>query len=182
LLYHTIHQMRIVSFIYTTHTHVDLFRLKPLYALSTLTARTTIGMAILAYSWYYVLDILSPSPSIVSILEPAFFIPFLAGTFLLPPLGIHKLLQEEKGRLQGENALHFKAACAELHHRSEAGDYGQMDGVGKAIDVLMKEQSVLDKIPTWPWQSETLRWVGTTLMLPIILVLATHELQHFLGF
>jgi len=97
-------------------------------------------------------------------------------------VGIHKLLLQEKGQLQGENTLHFKAACAELHNRSEARDYGQMDGVGKAIDGLMKEQSVIDKIPTWPWQSDTLRWVGTTLLLPIVLVLATHELQHFLGF
>lgn len=179
LFYHTVHQMRIISRIYSTYTHVDLFQLGPLHAFSTLAARIAISIAIMTYAWIYAF---SGSANISDTLTPALAIPLLFATFILPLMGIHRILQQEKGKLQSENALHLKAALAELHHRREAGDYGQIDGVSKAIDALTKEQSLLDKISTWPWQPETVRWVGTALLLPVILTLATRVLQRFLGF
>ena len=42
-LYHTIHQFRVISRIYTRHTRVRLLHLGPLYAFSRVTQQTTIG-------------------------------------------------------------------------------------------------------------------------------------------
>jgi hypothetical protein len=91
-------------------------------------------------------------------------------------------LQEEKARVQSENSLHLKATIQELHNRREAGEYEQMDGIGRAIDSLVKEQTLLNEIPTWPWQPETVRWVATAILAPVFLALVTQIAQRLLGF
>lgn len=178
LIYHTFHQLRMVSWIYTECKQVDLFQLSPLHALSTFTARVSITIGALTYAWIYVF---STSGDILGILTPIVAVPLLFATFIVPLLGIHNILREEKTLLQSENALHLKAAIRELHLRREAGEYGQMDGVGKAIDALVKEQTLLKEIPTWPWQPDTARWVATALLTPIILALVTRLVQRLLG-
>lgn len=175
LVYHTIHQLRVVSRIYARCTHVDLFQLSPLYAFSALAARIAIGIALVTSAWIYAIS-LGASDNVVYLLTPIFAIPLLVATFILPLTGIHRILQHEKRRLQSENALHIKATIAELHRRTDASEYGQMDGINKAMDSLVKEQGVLEKISTWPWQPETVRWVGTALLLPIILAVITRLL------
>ena len=175
LIYHTIHQLRMVSRIYAKCLQVDLFQLGPLYAFSSLAGRIAIGIALMTSAWIYAIS-LGRSDNVVYLLAPFVAIPLLVVTFILPLTGIHGILQQEKRRLQGENSLHIKATIQELHRRAETGEYGQMDGVNKAMDSLVKEQTVLDKIPTWPWQPETIRWVGTALLLPIILAVVTRLL------
>ncbi len=179
IVYHTIHQMRMISRIYSKCKQIDLFQLSPLYAFSTLAARISIAIAVMTYAWIYAFSV---SGDIVSTLTPLFAIPLLFATFILPLLGIHTLLQEEKRRLQSENALHLKAAIKELHRRREAGEYEKMDGVGKAIDSLVKEQTLLKEIPTWPWHPDTVRWVATALLAPVVFTLVTRFAQRLLGF
>jgi hypothetical protein len=49
MVYHTLHQLRMVSAIYTQHTRINVFEQGPLYVLSGLTARTAIGISIVTY-------------------------------------------------------------------------------------------------------------------------------------
>ena len=179
IVYHTIHQMRMVSRIYGKCKQIDLFQLGPLYAFSTLAARIAMSMAVMTYAWLYAF---SDSGDIVSSLTPVLAIPLLSATFILPLLSAHTILQAEKTRLQGETSLHLKAAIKELHRRREAGEYGQMDGVGTAIDSLVKEQTLLKEIATWPWHPETVRWVATVILGPVLLALITNLVQRLLGF
>jgi hypothetical protein len=51
-IYHTLHQLRLVSTIYTRHTRINLFQQGPLYAFSSLTARTAIGIGLPTYVWF----------------------------------------------------------------------------------------------------------------------------------
>jgi hypothetical protein len=46
-VYHTVHQLRLVSQIYSQWTRVNLFQLGPLHAFSQLTARTALGIIVL---------------------------------------------------------------------------------------------------------------------------------------
>jgi len=179
IIYHTIHQMRMISRIYSKCKQIDLFHLSPLYAFSTLAARVSISLAVMTYAWIYAF---SGSGDIVGIVTPVVVVPLLFATFILPLQGIHSLLQEEKTKLQSENAQQLRASIRELHRRSEAGDYGQIDGVGKAMDGLMKEQTLLKEIPTWPWHPDTVRWVATALLAPVVLGLVTRLAQRLLGF
>src|SRR5262245_31869019 len=50
-IYHTIHQLRTVSMIYTELTKVDLFKQGPLHAFARLAAYTTIIWVIPTYFW-----------------------------------------------------------------------------------------------------------------------------------
>ena len=181
IVYHAIHQMRMVSRIYGKCKQVDLFQLGPLYAFSTLAARIAITMAVMTYGWLYAFSV-SDAGDVVNTLTPLLAIPLLAATFILPLLGAHTILQAEKTRLQNETALHLKAAIEELHRRREAGEYGQMDGVGTAIDSLLKEQTLVKGMATWPWQPETVRWVATVILGPVILALVTSLARRLLGF
>ncbi|MGB3904337.1 MAG: hypothetical protein WBB22_05395 [Anaerolineae bacterium] len=47
--YHTIHQLRLINRIHTKHTRVDLFRMRPLYAFSRLTALTAASLTFTLY-------------------------------------------------------------------------------------------------------------------------------------
>ena len=101
-------------------------------------------------------------------------------TFAWPFLGVHRLLVEEKERLLGEASLRFEAAMVELHQRVDSGNLREMDDVYKAIAGLEIEQKTIDGIPTWPWQIETVRWLVTALVLPLVLWAIQYVLQRVL--
>lgn len=178
-VYHTIHQLRVVNRIYTQHTRINLFRLRPLYAFSSIAAITAVTLAIATYGWTALNpDNLSDPISIAVIL----LITILAlAVFAWPLLGIHRLLSEEKGRLQDECSDRLEDAIAELHRRMDSGDLEGMDTLNLAMASLVIEKEALDAIPTWPWQPETLRLVITALALPLGLWIIQYVLQLVLG-
>ncbi len=179
--YHTIHQLGVINRIYTRYTHIDLFRLRPLYAFSSITALTAVMLALAAYGW----NALNPEGlqdlNLVTI-GILFLITALAlAAFVWPLLGIHRLLAEEKGRLLDECALRLEAAIAELHERMDSGELEGIDRLNLAMSSLEIEQQALDRIPTWPWQPETPRLLVTALALPLGLWLLQYVLQLLLG-
>ena len=180
LIYHSIRQLRLISRIYTTRTRIDLFHLGPLYAFSKLSARTAIGFGLITYAWVTV-NAEATGENAVYLIEPLVFTVIVILIFILPLLGIHRLLQEEKERLMNEAAQHLKGAIAELHRRREAGEFGEIGGINNAIDGILKERSVLDKIPTWPWQPGTVRGLGAALLLPMV-IWGVQRLLERLGF
>ena len=56
-----------------------------------------------------------------------------------------------------------------------------MMDLNMAIASLEIEQKALSRIPTWPWQPETVRLLATALLLPLVLLLAQVILQFFAG-
>ena len=182
IAYHTIHQLRMVSRIYSDYTRINLFQSLPLYAFSNLTARTAIGLAFIGYGWYLIqaeFQYLSGTYNIVTAF-PA--LALAAATFVLPLLGIHRKLQGEKEKLISEAARRMETVLAELHRSTDAGDLAKVAALNGAMDGLVKEQMVLDKIPTWPWHPETVRGLVTALLLPLVLWLATKLLDRFTNF
>ena len=184
IIYHSVRQLRMVSRIYADYARVDLFNLRPMYALSRLTAGTAIGFGIITYAWVYITVSLGSGSelSAPTFLEPAVFTVFVLLGFVLPLMGAHRLLREEKARAKDETSQHLKATIAEVHRRREAGDFAGMDNVNETIDALQKEQGILDKVSTWPWQPETLRGVSTAILLPIVVWAITRLLERFWAF
>jgi len=181
IIYHSARQLRMISRIYTDSARVDLFNLGPMYALSKLTARTALGFGISIYVWLYINVAAQNSSDLTfgSLLEATIFSIIVILIFILPLLGAHRLLREAKARAKLETQQQFKATITELHRRRDAGDFSEMAGITQALDGLMKEQSMLDKISTWPWQPETLRGVATAVVLPILVWAVTHLLERF---
>jgi hypothetical protein len=52
VVYHIIHQLRLVSHIYAEHAIINLFDLNPLYAFSSLTSQTAVGLIIYNSIWF----------------------------------------------------------------------------------------------------------------------------------
>jgi hypothetical protein len=178
-LYHTIHQFRTINLIYTKYTRVVLLRMTPLYALSSLTALTAVSLAAITYGWIALNPGLSAEPISWAIVVP---ITVLAiATFVWPLLGIHRLLVEEKGRLLDECSLRLEATIAELHRRVDGERLEGMDDLNATMASLEIELNLLEGVPTWPWQPETVRLLITALALPLGLWLAQYVLQRLMG-
>ncbi|MDQ3705289.1 MAG: hypothetical protein M3437_08730 [Chloroflexota bacterium] len=177
VMYRTVRQLRLVSHIYAQHTRIDLFRLGPLYAFSTLTARTALSIMFALYVWFAV----DPSPILANVpfagAVAAFGLAALI-TFARPLLDLHELLAQEKRRLQDENGEQLKNIVAELHQRTGAGEYSRAGELEAAMNSLIAERDVLTRLRTWPWETETARLVVTAAMLPMLLWLVQRLLER----
>jgi hypothetical protein len=176
-IYHTIHQLRVINHIYTNLTRVNLFRIRPLYAFSTVTALTAVSLTIPPYAWLVLNQILF-DPISLAITLPVAILGLIA--FIWPLMGIHRLLLAEKTRAQSEAALRLEAMIAELHRRVDNMDLAEMGALNDAISGLEAERNTLKKVPTWPWQPETVRLLVTALGLPLGLWLIQYVLQRVL--
>lgn len=179
-VFHTIHQLRLINRIYTKHTRIDLFRMKPLHAFSNLTALTAACLTIIPLGW------LAANPTVAAgdpiVLAAVLAIQFLAiVTFLWPQLGIHRLQVEEKDRWMEEVNQRLQAIIAELHRRVDEGDLESIGELNTTISTLKAGLNVMKDIPTWPWQPETVRWLATALLLPLGLWIIQFVLQSVLG-
>lgn len=180
-LYHTVHQFRMINHIYTQHTHIDLFRMEPLYALSNLSALTAVSLTVVPYGFLLVnrftqVSQVTEDPGLLS-----FFlvITFLAvATFVWPQLGIHRLQVAEKERLLHEANQRLQAIINDLHQQI---DSGKLEGIGElntAMSTLEMERNALQRIGTWPWEPEVVRLLVTALALPLGMWLIQFILQR----
>ena len=177
--YLAVHQLRLIDRIYTEHTLLHLFRLGPLYAFSRQTLRIAVGLLILAYS------LAATAPEVVnSGVGGATWLLLVSGAvavFLIPLLGVHRLLAAEKGRRLDEAGARLEAGTAELHRRMDANDLARMDDLNKALASLELERSALDRIPTWPWERGTLRSLVAAILVPLVIWLVQAALGKLLA-
>lgn len=180
LLYHTFHQLRLIGRIYTRYTNINLFRMKDLYIFSNLIALTAVCIALLPIGF------LLANPW-ASWNEPVVFATVLVvqsialGAFIWPHVGIHRLQVAEKERLQVEANQRYETAINLLHKRVDDGEIeGSMD-MNMTLGSLTSELKMIEKIPTWPWQPETLRLLISALALPLGLWFIQFFLQRLLS-
>lgn len=178
--YHTIHQLSIINNIYTHYTKIDLFKRKPLYGFSNLSALKAISLLILPYSFLYLNPIIDITGS--AVLGIYLIISLIAlCSFLLPQIGIHRLQNEEKDRLLDEANKRYESAVSQLHGYVDDENYDNVANLTTAIGSLEQEIKTLEKIPTWPWEPETFRWLITAMVLPLMVWIAQYFLSRWLS-
>jgi len=181
LAYHTIHQLVLISRIYTQHARINIYQLQPLYALSMPGAFTAIGIILYLYLWFAAS---ASGAGIVGPVEIGLTVSFAAiagATFALPLLGAHRRLIAEKNRRLTEAASRFEAAAERLLRDVDAGRLGQMDQLNKALASLEIVQTGLRRIPTWPWQPGAVRGLLAALFLPLAIWAIQLLLERFLA-
>ncbi len=178
-LYHTVHQLRVIDHIYTEHTRIDLLRMRPIYAFSSVTALTAVSLTSMIYGWAALNPGMLQNPMNFVVILPITGLALVA--FIWPLLGAHRLLVREKERMLDEASLRFEAAIAELHRRMDKGQLEDMDNLNKAIASLEIERNTWNRIPTWPWEPETVRLLITALALPLGVWIIQYLLQRVLG-
>lgn len=181
VIYHSVRQLRMVSLIYNAYARVDLYNLTPIYALASLAGRTSVGVLLITYAWFFV-NISVVTLGVTSSVDIVVLSGISVIMFLLPLWGAHRLLVEAKTKALTVAQQQFKATVDEMHQRRDAGKYDEMGGINETLDGLLKEQGVLEKISVWPWKPETLRGVATAVFLPLVVWAATRLLEKFWTF
>lgn len=177
-IYHTFHQLMLMRRIFARYTLVDLYQLGPIYGFTSLATWTAFILVAMSAVWLLTAPWLSDSPFLLI----GIFLFILLGVIALfwPIWGIHNLLLEEKQRLLVESNRRLQAAIAELHGRVDRQNLERMDDLNKAMASLEIEQTALRRVPTWPWQPDTVRWVAAAFMFPLILWLIQSVLERLL--
>jgi hypothetical protein len=177
-VYHTIHQLRVINRIYTEHTRVNVFRTRLLYAFSSTTAITAVSLTIPTYAWLFINKSLRDRIA-VGITVPITALALVA--FIWPQLGARRLMAQEKRRMLDDLSLRFEALIVELPQRVDSRDFEGIDNLKKLIAALEIEEQALKKVSTLPWRPETVRYLMTALLLPLVLWLVQYFLQSALG-
>jgi hypothetical protein len=167
LFYHTYHQLRLISHIYTEHARIDLDQSRPLYNFSQVSAWTAIGLLVLPYGWYATVPGLIRDP--IGIGFGALFPIFAAVAFISPLMGVHRLLVNAKERALAENATALKIARTELYKLVKIRALAETSELNDTLIALRSERHALEHTPTWPWQPDTLRSVIAAILLPLAL-------------
>ncbi len=178
-LLHALNQLRMVTRIHDRVTHLNLFQLTPVYAFSKQTAWIGFSVIVVLYLQTVGEPETLSNPTILTFGFAALAI--AAASFLVPLWGMHERLVAEKERLEAKVNRRLEAVIAELHRNVDARQFGEADALNKTMASLVTEREVIAKIPTWPWQPDTLRGFITALLLPIVLWLITRVLERLIG-
>ena len=178
-VYHTIRQLRMVSRIHAIVPRLNLYRRGPIYAVSQLTVRTASG-------WMLGLS-LGLSPHVAPLLTPESLglpwlpiVPLAALLFVLPLVGVHRLLSREKARLQDEVEQRVEAVLLRVHRQQDTNDLTDLGELKTLLDTLLVEQEMVSKMPTWPWRPGTLAGFTSALLLPLAIWLLQQLLTNWL--
>ena len=184
LIYHTLRQLRMVASIHAMVKEIDLFQLFPVYAFSSLTARTGLALVLLTYYTYYFfydLNVRGASPGLLNSLTLVIYFVVALVCFALPLHGMHLRLVEEKSRLLDEAGRRLELTLSDLHRRIDNAEYDKVESIEKTLLALKAERDELEKISTWPWKTETLRSFVSVMIVPIVLYLLTRFLERLVG-
>lgn len=182
-LAHVVHQLRVVARLHRELVTVDLFHLGPLYAFSTLTARTgvfLIGMTtgLIAAFAVTIGGFIFTGPADLLLIVAIFGVAIAC--FLLPLLGLHDRIVDEKQAQLAKAQATLSAAVEGVRSRIAAGD---LEGAAKVKDALLAADTsvaAITRISTWPWRTETLRGFVSAVLLPIGLFLVYELLRRAL--
>jgi hypothetical protein len=174
----SIRQLRMVRRLHARATNISLLKLDPAHAFSALTARSGIGI-ILVLIVAFILDptILGSTLDILSIVVTSLL---AIAIFILPIMGIRDHLEKEKQRVLDEMSDLLQATSDRLHNRLRKDNYTGIGDTKAAIEALIRERELMEKISTWPWNPRTLRGFASALLLPVFLLLVTRLLERFL--
>lgn len=185
LVYHTFHQLVLISRIYTRHTRISVYHINSLYALSLPGQYTAIGLMLLVAAGVAIAPILwGRTGGGWTLLEnsPFFIFSITAGaTFVLPLVGAQRRIAAEKTRRLAANGSRFEETAARLHRALDGQGLVHVDKLNRALAALEIEQNVLAKTPTWPWQPGAVRGVVAALLLPLAVWLLQGLLGRVLG-
>jgi hypothetical protein len=174
-VFQAIHQLRMVERIYGLVGKISLFRSKPLYAFSGLTARTGVGFLL---AMYYVAairpDLAFGSPALRALLIA--MVPIAIASFVLPLRGIHLRIAAEKSRALAEATSRFEALIVRLHERVDKEILVDADKLNMQITSLVAEREALSRLSTWPWDAATVTGFVSALVVPALLWVITRVL------
>jgi hypothetical protein len=180
-VYAIIRQLGKVKEVVAQINRVDIYNLHSLYGLSRLTA--SIGIAIIVIT-FLTSFILVPQ-HVESVLHIVFYISFLIlalAVFVLPLTDINQRLRKEKNRLLKIVNTQIGDAFEKVRADIQSNELEQMPLLHVGIEAMLREKTLLESIPTWPWAPSTFRGFLAAVFLPLFLWLVQQLLGRLMGF
>lgn len=172
----SIRQLLQVSKLHARATDINLLKLEPAHAFSSLTARTGIGL-ILVLIFGFLLKPVEAGTAFDALLSIVTALLAIA-VFVIPIMGMQDRLEEEKERVLNKNSDLLRSASDSVHNKVTNNDYHDMKESEAAIAALIRERELLSKVSTWPWDPRAIRSFGSALLLPILLWVVTRLLER----
>jgi len=177
-----IRQARAIDRVHRLTPGINLFRRDPIYAFSTLTLRSALGLVLGIYAYLLGTVYLGlPAPNVIDMATMSLGGAIALAIFVLPLWRMHRLLAEEKRRLLLEADERYSALVGRFNRQLDKGRLADLDATGKAIAALAAQRETFSKISAWPWRPEALRSLLSTMAAPIILYLISRLLGRFFG-
>jgi hypothetical protein len=178
--YHVWHQLREIHRLHRDWSIVRVTGLRPLYALSRISALTALGIILNNYGWYLAQPGADPNNP-VFLGETLFAFVIVLVAFVWPLWTAHRRIAEAKEQAQGDLAARKQSTREQLHQAGGAGRLERVDPLHKTLAALQAESDELAKVPTWPWAPGTLRNLVGAVLVPMALWLLQFGLQKLLG-
>ena len=167
IIYHTLHQLRLIGRLHGYVERIDLLNQDPLHAFSGVTAMT--GGILIAFTYVSLLTDPATLTNPALVVPFAFVIPLAVACFVVPLYGINRRLVGEKSRRMMAANRRLEEALADLDRRADSRDLTDADALNKHLSSLLAEREVIARTATWPWAPETVRGFATALILPVVL-------------
>ncbi len=180
LLYRTLRQAFLIPRFFG-EIDVDIFNPAPVYALSRYASQAAIILLVINYGL-----ILSSFPEVLLTPLGLFYQVLIFGSsliyFFAPLASINQRMRSAKGELLAELGGDVKRVVQRVHQGVGKLQFGKVNEMRTTIGALKDELDIVQKIPTWPWQPETLRNLLTPLLVPIFIYVAQRYLGTLFGF
>jgi hypothetical protein len=167
LLYHSLHQLRIIGRVHHFVESIDLLDLDRLHAFATVTAANGVALLALGYVGLFVTPDSLANPQVTA--WAALTTAAAVACFVVPLYGIHGLIAAEKSRRLTAVGRLLGQALGDLHDRTEQRSLADAGAINDEITSLVAERELLTNVSTWPWSPDTLRGFATAIVLPIVL-------------
>lgn len=180
ITYQTIRRFVLIARIPKQLARVELFRQQPLHALSTVTRRGALGL-FLVYAYVPAMTL-----GLDAVQDPVYLASLAGGAVLaavaavVPLLGTHQVLAEERRSRATATGHRIQVAADALDEAIDAGDLEAVDRELKALGALRTQKDLVDSASTWPWPPGTVRNVATTVLVPLLLLLARELATRYL--
>ena len=179
-IYAIIRQLGMVNTVIAKIIRVDIYDLRSLYGLSRLTASIGIAIAVIAFLTSFILV----PQHIESILHVVFYLSFLIlalAVFVLPLTEINRRLSEEKKRLLKSINTDIEKAFEKVRTDLRSDELEQMPSLHAGIEIMFKEKTLLETIPTWPWAPSTFRGFVAAVFSPLLIRLGQLLLERLIN-
>lgn len=182
ITYQSIRQLRAVTRIHATDTRVDLFRPGPLYAFSVLTSRTAMVIALAFTVPTLVAAAPMPADRMPVMVAPWLVMGIVAAiaVFVMPLRGMQGRIVAEKRHLQSEVGLRIERTIDAIHERIDHDDMAGAGSMQGALNVLLVERDLIEKLPTLPWRPGTVGGLFTAVGLPLALFVVTRLIDRLI--
>jgi hypothetical protein len=174
-----IRQATLVQRFYS-RVEVDLFKRGPIYALSSYGGFTSVVL----FTLFYFLTLISFPGFVVTpygVLIQAFLLMIIALLFFVPLSGINRRMKEAKEAMLASANEDLRDLHKQIHAAAQIQDYAKVDTFQGALATLRETRKLIDAIPTWPWQANTLRNLFVPLIFPVIVFLVQLLIERVIG-